>query len=165
MKPKMRKRMSAIVDLQLAIENSETPDREFCEQVVSEVLETLKITESKECTIRIVDEQESADLNAQYRNKDNPTNVLSFPFEAPLEMDIELLGDIVICAPVVASEAKQQNKSETMHWTHLITHGCLHLLGFDHQSETEAEEMENLERTVLSNLGYTDPYQLIDPVA
>ena len=165
MKPKLRERMSAIVDLQLAIENSEAPDCEFCEQVVSEVLDTLKIIESKECTIRIVDEKESAALNTQYRNKNNPTNVLSFPFEAPLEMDIELLGDIVICAPVVTSEAKQQNKSESMHWTHLITHGCLHLLGFDHQSETEAEEMENLERTVLSNLGYTDPYQFIDPVA
>ncbi len=157
--------MNAIVDLQLAMENIEAPDREFCEQVVSQVLQTLNITEPKECTIRIVDEKESAELNAQFRNKDKPTNVLSFPFESPVAMDIGLLGDIVICAPVVVSESKQQNKSENMHWTHLITHGCLHLLDYDHQNEAEAEEMENLERTVLNKLGFTDPYQEIDPVA
>ncbi len=157
--------MNAIVDLQLAMKNIEAPDCEFCQQVVLQVLQTLKITEPKECTIRIVDEKESAELNAQFRNKDKPTNVLSFPFESPVAMDIELLGDIVICAPVVVSESKLQNKSENMHWSHLITHGCLHLLGYDHQNEAEADEMESLERTVLNKLGFTDPYQEIDPVA
>ncbi len=157
--------MNAIVDLQLAIENIEVPDRKCCEQVVSQVLQSLKISEPKECTIRIVDEIESAELNAQFRKNDKPTNVLSFPFESPVAMDIELLGDIVICAPVVVSESKQQNKSENMHWSHLITHGCLHLLGYDHQNEAEAEEMESLERTVLNKLGFTDPYQEIDPEA
>jgi len=156
--------MNAIVDLQLATDNSKAPDVEFCEQVVSQVLKSLKITESKECTIRIVDEKESSALNEQFRNKMKPTNVLSFPFESPVEMDIELLGDIVICAPIVISEAKQQNKPEKMHWTHLIAHGCLHLLGYDHQNEAEADIMERLERSILNKLGFTDPYQIIEPL-
>jgi probable rRNA maturation factor len=78
-------------------------------------------------------------------------------------MDIDLLGDLVICAPLVISEAIQQNKSKEMHWTHLIVHGCLHLSGYDHLNETDAEIMEGLERKILDKLGFTDPYQVIDP--
>jgi len=155
--------MKTIVDLQLATEDIEVPDQNQCEQIISQVFNILAITESKECTIRIVGMKESAALNKQYRNKDDATNVLSFPFDSPVKMDIDLLGDLVICAPLVISEAEQQGKSENMHWAHLIVHGCLHLLGYEHHLETEAEQMEELERLILNKLGFTDPYQMIDP--
>jgi len=155
--------MKAIVDLQLAIEDLEVPEQRQCEQIISQMLSVLALTESKECTIRIVGIKESAALNKQYRNKEGATNVLSFPFDSPVEMDIDLLGDLVICAPLVISEAKQQGKSAELHWAHLIVHGCLHLLGYEHQLETEAEQMEELERLILGKMGHTDPYQVIDP--
>ncbi len=155
--------MKAIVDLQLAIENITCPEQSQCEEIVLQVLKILNINESKECTIRIVDLNESAVLNNQYRKKNAATNVLSFPFESPLKMDIDLLGDLVICAPLVVSEARQQGKPESMHWTHLIVHGCLHLLGYDHLEQAEADDMEDLERIIFNKLGFTDPYQMIDP--
>ncbi|MEW6647703.1 MAG: rRNA maturation RNase YbeY [Pseudomonadota bacterium] len=111
-----------------------------------------------ELTIRVVDEEESAELNGTYRHKQGPTNVLSFPFEAPPGVALPLLGDIVICAPVVAREAQEQDKTAAAHWAHMTVHGCLHLLGYDHIDPAEAEIMENLERDVLSALGYADPY-------
>lgn len=156
--------MKAVVDLQLACEDYSTPDQEQCEQIVQGVLDSLGIQEPKECTIRVVDEAESAELNQQYRGKGGPTNVLSFPFETMVEMDIDLLGDLVICAPVVIRQAKEQNKSEAMHWAHLIVHGCLHLLGYDHIEAADASKMEALEIAIMDKLGYPDPYQVIDPV-
>jgi len=113
--------------------------------------------------IRIVDEQESAQLNRDYRGKDYATNVLSFGHELPdfmLDALEELpLGDLAICAPVVLREAAEQSKSAADHWAHMVIHGVLHLLGHDHEDDAEAEIMEALERTLLKELGIADPYQ------
>lgn len=113
-----------------------------------------------ELVIRIVDEDESRSLNREYRGNDRPTNVLSFPFEAPQVVASDLLGDLVICAPVVATEATAQNKNVEAHWAHMVIHGALHLQGHDHQDEQEADEMESLEVEILSRLGFPDPYQV-----
>jgi probable rRNA maturation factor len=110
--------------------------------------------------VRIVDEQESAELNEQYRHKQGPTNVLSFPFECPPGVELNLLGDLVICAPVVQREAQQQQKQELAHWAHMVVHGTLHLLGYDHLQQDEAEAMENREIRIMEDLGYSDPYRL-----
>lgn len=113
-----------------------------------------------ELVIRIVDEDESRSLNREYRGNDRPTNVLSFPFEAPQVVESDLLGDLVICAPVVAAEAAAQKKSVEAHWAHMVIHGVLHLQGHDHQNEREADEMESLEVEILSRMGFPDPYQI-----
>ena len=113
--------------------------------------------------IRIVDEQEGQHLNRQYRNKDYATNVLSFPAELPESLPAEIrlpqLGDLVICAPVVAREAMEQHRPETDHWAHLSIHGVLHLLGYNHEMPDEALVMESLETEILAGLGISDPYQ------
>ena len=114
--------------------------------------------EPAELVIRVVDEDEIAALNRSYRSKDGPTNVLSFPFEAPPPVESELIGDLVICAPVVACEAAEQGKTMQAHWAHMVVHGVLHLLGHDHASATEAAAMEDREREILAGLGYRDPY-------
>lgn len=115
---------------------------------------------SHELTVRIVDAQESAALNSEYRQKQGPTNVLSFPFEAPPGMRSRLLGDLVLCAEVVQREAREQGKPPQAHWAHMIVHGVLHLRGFDHLAPAEAEEMEALETAILARLGYPNPYEL-----
>jgi len=111
-----------------------------------------------ELTLRLVDRDESQELNSRYRGKDKPTNVLSFPAELPPGLDIPLLGDIVICAPLVGEESEAQHKSSQAHWAHLVIHGVLHLLGHDHQDEQEAAEMEAIEVELLASLGYGNPY-------
>jgi len=113
-----------------------------------------------ELTIRIVDESESAELNNQYRNKNSATNVLAFPFEVDKNVDLALLGDLVICAQIVATEARQQSKAEIEHWAHMVVHGVLHLQGYDHINTDQAEEMESLEIKILNTLGYKNPYQV-----
>jgi probable rRNA maturation factor len=105
-----------------------------------------------------VDTKEACSLNRHYRGKDYATNVLSFPADLPPEMQVPLLGDLVICAPVVAKEAAEQGKSLAAHYAHLTIHGVLHLLGLDHEDEREAEAMERIERELLADLGYADPY-------
>lgn len=113
-----------------------------------------------ELTIRIVDVAESQQLNHIYRHKSYPTNVLSFPFAAPVpELQTMLLGDLVICAPVVVQEAVEQNKPILAHWAHMVVHGVLHLLDFDHQHDADASVMEALEINILADLGFADPYQ------
>ncbi len=114
-----------------------------------------------ELVIRLVDEEESQALNREYRSKDRPTNVLSFPFEAPVVAESDLLGDLVICATVVVAEAAAQNKPLEAHWAHMVVHGVLHLQGHDHQNEREAEEMERLETEVLATLGFQNPYSVV----
>lgn len=114
--------------------------------------------ESAELTVRIVDEDEGARLNHRYRHKDYPTNVLSFPAQLPAGVESALLGDLVICAPLVMREAAEQGKPAQAHWAHLTIHGTLHLLGYDHESASQAEEMESLETALLAALGYPDPY-------
>lgn len=116
-------------------------------------------TGEKEITIRFVDEDESQELNHQYRGKDKPTNVLSFPFECPPGVPLNLLGDLVICAPVIEKEADEQNKAVNDHYAHMVVHGILHLLGYDHIEDDEAEEMEALEIKLLAQLSIDDPYQ------
>jgi probable rRNA maturation factor len=112
--------------------------------------------------IRIVDSPEGRALNRHYRGKDYATNVLSFPAELPEGLPpgirMPLLGDLVICAPVVAREAQEQRKSLNAHYAHLTVHGALHLLGWDHEDEREAEAMEQLEREILAGMGIADPY-------
>lgn len=106
-----------------------------------------------ELTIRIVDESESRMLNRDYRGKDKSTNVLSFAGEG------EVLGDLVICAPVVEREAREQHKTLRAHWAHMVVHGCLHLRGYDHEHDTDAQKMEAREIRILRQLGFDNPYQ------
>ncbi len=114
--------------------------------------------------VRIVDDKEGRALNRHYRGKDYATNVLSFPADIaegvklPKGVKMPLLGDLVICAPVVAREASEQQKALNAHYAHLTVHGTLHLLGWDHEDEREAECMEQLEREILAGLGIADPY-------
>jgi probable rRNA maturation factor len=108
--------------------------------------------------IRIVDNKEARSLNRHYRGKDYATNVLSFPAELPEGVTVPILGDLVICAPVVAREAKDQGKSLVSHYAHLTIHGVLHLLGLNHEDTREAEAMEQIERDILAKLGFADPY-------
>ncbi len=111
-----------------------------------------------ELSIRIVGTDEAAELNTQYRGKQGPTNVLSFPADLPDVIPLPLLGDIVLCAPLILKEAREQGKSAQAHWAHLIIHGTLHLLGYDHINETDAAQMEALETSILGSLNYPAPY-------
>ncbi|WHZ17936.1 MAG: Metal-dependent hydrolase YbeY, involved in rRNA and/or ribosome maturation and assembly [Rhodanobacteraceae bacterium] len=111
-----------------------------------------------EVSIRIVGAREGCALNRQYRGKDYATNVLSFPVGLPRGVESDLLGDLVICAPVVAREAREQHKRARDHYAHLTVHGVLHLLGYDHQNQRDAERMEALETRILAALGIADPY-------
>ena len=103
-------------------------------------------------------------LNKQYRNKDKATNVLSFPMQSPEEVDIRLLGDIVLCASVIRQEAEQQSKTSTAHWAHMVVHGMLHLQGYDHIENDEAEDMEQLEINILKKLGFDNPYEFLPDI-
>jgi probable rRNA maturation factor len=117
-----------------------------------------------ELSIRIVDEAESAEFNQTYRHKTGPTNVLSFPCEVPVGVPHDLLGDLVICAPVVEREAQEQGKLAEAHWAHMVVHGVLHLLGYDHLQDDEAVQMESMEIEILSGLGYPNPYEIEEAV-
>ncbi len=114
--------------------------------------------EDAQLTIRIVDEKESAYLNEHYRHKNGPTNVLSFPAEYADDIPVTLLGDIILCAPLVLKEAKTQNKDIQAHWAHLTVHGSLHLLGYDHSNAQDAQKMESCEIDILKQIGFTNPY-------
>lgn len=119
-------------------------------------LETLD--RPSEVSIRVVDTEEGRELNLRYRHKDYATNVLSFRAELPPGLKIPLLGDLVLCAPVIAREAIEQKKGVEEHWAHLVIHGVLHLLGHDHETIAEARRMEALECQVLEKMGIQDPY-------
>ena len=148
---------SIFVDLQIATENIEGLPTE--EQIVQWATAVVQPEEDEvEMTVRIVDEAESHKLNLTYRGKDRPTNVLSFPFECPDEVELPLLGDLVICRQVVEREAAEQEKPLMAHWAHMVVHGSLHLLGYDHIEDDEAEEMESLETQIMQGLGFDDPY-------
>ena len=153
--------MNLLLDVQLAesIEHLNTlPTEEQLTLWASTALHGRTDFEEPELTIRLTDEEESQALNSEYRGKDKPTNVLSFPFEMPPGIPLELLGDLIICVGVVEQEAQEQAKTTEAHWAHMVIHGCLHLLGYDHIKDDEAEEMEALERDLLASLGYPDPY-------
>ncbi len=149
--------MTHEVDVQIASDEDDLPDpaelRRWARAAVS------GLREESELTIRIVDEAEGARLNSSYRNEDRATNVLSFPFAPPEGVDMPLLGDIVICAPVVRREADEQSKSADSHWAHMVVHGSLHLLGYDHMQAREALKMETLETRILADLGFDNPYE------
>lgn len=149
------------LDLQLASELTDLPSLEqltLWSQHAIQIQGNQEDKQVKELTIRVVDEAESQELNGTYRGKEKPTNVLSFPFEAPEHVELSLLGDLVICAPVVEREASEQKKSLEAHWAHMVVHGVLHLQGYDHVNDTDAEVMEGLEIAILNALGYTNPY-------
>lgn len=148
---------TVILDLQIACEDtaglpSENDFQTWLEAVLPQ------FQEESEVTIRLVDIPESHELNMTYRGMDKPTNVLSFPFEAPTGMEMPLLGDLIICRQVVEKEAKEQEKELLAHWAHMVIHGSLHLLGYDHIVDEEAEEMESIETEIMQGLGYPDPY-------
>ncbi|MDN5369896.1 MAG: putative rRNA maturation factor [Shewanella sp.] len=145
------------LDLQIASESAQLPtEAEFLRWATTALDGRL---DEAEMTIRLVDEAESHQLNLDYRGKDKPTNVLSFPFEAPPGIELPLIGDLVICAPVVENEAQEQHKPLEAHWAHMVVHGCLHLLGYDHIDDAEAEEMEAIETELIESLGFSDPYK------
>jgi len=155
--------MAIIVDIESTSESDEVPAPSLMRRWISAAL-TPHIQDAELC-VRIVDDEEMADLNGRFRNKPYATNVLSFPAELPDGVDIPLLGDIAVCAPVVNREALEQHKTSEAHWAHMLVHGCLHLLGYDHQDDSEAEEMEALETALLGGLGFADPYHSANPAA
>jgi len=148
---------SVILDLQLACEHTTGLPEEAQFQRWLEAA-VMPFQPESEVTIRLVDEAESHELNLTYRGKDKPTNVLSFPFEAPPGIELPLLGDLIICRQVVEQEAAEQGKTVEAHWAHMGVHGTLHLLGYDHIEDEEAEEMEGIETEIMLALGYPDPY-------
>lgn len=142
------------IDIQIVSSDADIPLPSQLKQWTQAALEN----KSAEITIRVVDEPESAELNNTYRKKKGPTNVLSFPMSSPHKNGL-LLGDIIICAPIVNKEAQQQHKSPQNHWAHLTVHGILHLQGYDHIQEKEAKIMEAREIEILSGLGIPNPYE------
>lgn len=152
------------VELQWEIHDQRPLPDSLFQQWIDQALTTAGEFKPYEMVIRVVDAVESQDLNRDYRGKDKPTNVLSFPSELPdyilQEMDCHPLGDLVICWPVVEEEAQDQHKAVMDHLAHLVIHGTLHLLGYDHElGPKEAERMESLEIQALAALGIADPYQ------
>ncbi|HAO24526.1 MULTISPECIES: rRNA maturation RNase YbeY [unclassified Methylophaga] len=147
--------MNVIIDLQQATD-ADVPSEQQFQRWASAAL--AEVNEDCELSIRLVNEAESAELNNDYRGKNYPTNVLSFPFESPVPLEPMLLGDLVLCVNVVEKEAAEQNKVLQDHWAHLVVHGCLHLLGYDHIEDDEAELMESLEIRILDKLEIKNPY-------
>lgn len=144
------------IALQIRTHSAFIPSRYYFQRWVNTAL--LGRTRLTEVTLRIVDKKESTELNEIFRHKKGPTNILSFPFEPPPEVYSPLLGDIVIYAGLVNKEAKQQRKTYIAHWAHLVIHGCLHLVGYDHSDPKDARKMEALEIQLLEELGYENPY-------
>ncbi|AIY65295.1 MAG: rRNA maturation RNase YbeY [Pseudoalteromonas spongiae] len=145
------------LDLQIAHEFDNLPTFEQFEQWANKALASLK--PDAELTIRISDASESQQLNHEYRGKNKPTNVLSFPFEAPPGIELPLIGDLIICPEIVLQESIEQEKGFHDHFAHMVIHGCLHLMGYDHIDSEEALEMESLEKQLLADLNIDDPYR------
>ena len=141
------------IDRQIASDADHIPNQALLTTWISAALE-----QPATVMVRFVDEEEGASLNHQYRQKNTATNVLSFPFEVETVDEMPLLGDIIICAPVIAREAELQHKALEAHYAHMIIHGILHLLGYDHLQPQQANIMEQLEIKLLSQLGYSNPY-------
>ena len=150
------------VDVQIACDDPDVPGRtEIADWIEAAVAAARSAAGGPvEVSVRVVDAQEIQALNASYRQQDKPTNVLSFPADAAVQAAEEpvLLGDVVVCAPVVRSEALEQGKALAHHWAHMLIHGTLHLLGYDHEVETDAARMEGLETAILEAHGIANPY-------
>jgi len=150
------------LDMQIAFINDEglfVPEEEKLKGWIGETLSKAGYRKpDATISLRIVDEEEIRELNKDYRKIDRPTNVLSFPYETLPDVDINLLGDVVVCANVMEAEAQEQSKPSESHWAHIIIHGTLHLLGYDHQTSEQAEEMESLEIDILSKFNIPNPY-------
>ena len=144
------------LDVDVASSQPELPPVADFREWVAAALAGLR--DSAEVSIRIVDSDEGRELNHRYRGRDYATNVLSFPAELPPGVDLPVLGDLAICAPVVEREAAEQGKPLRAHWAHMTVHGVLHLLDYDHHEADEAAVMEGREQLVLAELGYPDPY-------
>lgn len=149
------------LDIQIATTNDDFPNPDQFQHWVDTVLSDQE--QDSEIVIRLVDTLESAQLNQQYRHKSGPTNILSFPFEAPENIEMDLLGDLVLCVPKILEEAREQSKHKLDHWAHITIHGVLHLLGYDHQEEEDADEMEALEIKLLNMLKIANPYLEVSP--
>ena len=160
--------MSCHLEIQNSIESESLPTQQ---DFILWIEKALELSNSKiidpELTIRIVSLDESQQLNSNYRDKNKPTNVLSFPFEIPEGLPVEvlesenmtsILGDLAICEAIVIEEAQEQNKKINHHWVHMVVHGVLHLLGYDHIDDSEAEEMESLEIEILNKFSIESPY-------
>ena len=158
---------SVSVDLQVVSDAFQMPAEEQIFSWVMGAVEAASDDEPAEyeLAVRLVDEAESQALNKQYRFKESPTNVLSFPFDDLAGLPpggARPLGDLVICAPVVLREAAQQRKKAEDHWAHMVVHGTLHLLGYRHETDDQAVLMETLEKTILTGFGIENPYMPID---
>ncbi|MDY6465268.1 MAG: rRNA maturation RNase YbeY [Succinivibrio dextrinosolvens] len=154
--------MQVIIDLQIATDEDleSYPSLELMTKWATVALKTGGRNKDSEITIRMVNSEEIHQLNSTYRHVDRPTNILSFPFELPEGVeDLPLLGDLVVCKEVLERECKEQNKTLEEHFAHLIVHGCLHLIGYDHIEEEDAKEMEPLEIKAMEELGYDNPYK------
>lgn len=143
-----------LLDLQIASAKTGLPEETDFQQW----LETCFVETEGSVLVRIVDADESAELNQAFRQKQGPTNVLSFPFDVPIEIENDHLGDLVMCAQVIQSEAEDQDKQAMHHWAHMLIHGVLHLQGYDHLEPGEAEAMEAQEVNLLNKLNITNPY-------
>jgi len=164
--------MNPNVEVQFALEDADEPPEP--ERLIAWAAAALEAVErpGAAMTVRVVDAEEGRALNRDFRGRDHATNVLSFPFaevppEAMAELGAPYIGDLAICAPVVAREAAEQDKPAAAHWAHMVVHGVLHLAGHDHQAEDEAAAMEAREREILAALGFPDPYAepATEPVA
>lgn len=150
-----------LIEIQLSdrlAENVYVPSEELLQTWALTVFQKQSV-DDVELFIRVVDKAESQGLNKDYRNKDAPTNVLSFPTDAPEYVVPRMLGDLVICAEVVDAESHAQDKSRDAHWAHMVVHGILHLLGFDHEDDDQAQQMEDLEIEIIQGLGFAKPYE------
>ena len=153
--------MNLALDMENASSSLKVPDEQSIHQWVCAALAEINTggKDDIELSVRVVDEAESAELNQRYRHKQGATNVLSFPADLPDSLQLPLLGDLVICAPIVEREAHQQEKSLDAHWAHMLIHGSLHLMGYDHIDDRDAEEMEQLETKIITSLNFPPPYE------
>lgn len=149
--------MSLCMDIQNVSGFDNLPENELIVKWAEQALDEQH--KDAEITLRVVDINEGLALNKEWRGRDSATNVLSFPVGEPVEHAPNLLGDIVVCAPIVEQEAKEQGKTIDAHWAHLVIHGILHLQGYDHESDEEANVMESKEIKILKEIGYTNPYE------
>jgi probable rRNA maturation factor len=149
--------MNLTVDIQSASAEP-VPDEDDIRHWIGSALSCAPERSDAEVSLRLVDEAEMAELNSNYRGQNGATNVLSFPTDLPTDLQLPMLGDIVICAPVVRREADEQGKPLQAHWAHMTVHGTLHLLGYDHIEDADAAIMEALETDILKQLAYPCPY-------